>query len=339
MKTDEDKASSKGKRKIELEVLFKTLFPRREVEGLGSEEIKELIIGSYRESIRPSYDPKYSMFKLLSTRRLNTMEAFFSNIDVTGLDNLADESRHVFMPNHVSHTDYVLLWYILNNHWFSNSGEKKKIKPLSIVAGKNLDNPLLNLVGLELHRLGAVWIDRDFLAGKYGRIEASLYGEAFNREVKRLLENLEMSLIAFPEGGRANGKGVMKRTKNGIFNTVAKTADSELKIAPVALDYTGTVEDPFIPIIESSRPKKNILQRASYYGADALAFLSAYTSGRVRQVLGLSPPDRKVRVSFGEPFYLSECVDGSGRISPKLLAERVAGEVSSLHERIRFRQD
>ncbi len=240
---------------------------------------------------------------------------FLKNLKVFGEENLKgiNEKRILYLPNHLSHFDYVIIPYILN---------RNRIRHPAIIAGKNLDHwPANELISEET---GAVFVDRKNIMKRY-------IGERERKKLKRNIEEIvseERDLMIFIEGGRVHKNGeIMKNPKSGYtknyFHEIKRQNKNldDYYAVNIAVNYEPyTIEKPFSDAIRFFKEKFFPL----YFGLDVFAILS--------QPFRAKPI---AHVNFGEPYPLGEFIK---KQDYKGLIDFAAGDVRRLYEEISLEQ-
>lgn len=153
----------------------------------------------------------------------------FNGIDVQGLDQLQQEAKNkrlIFVPNHRSHLDYLLVSFILNRHDMTIP---------HIVAGNNLN---ITGIGHILKSTGAVFMRRTFK-------NQPLYAAAFSAYLHFLLDH-SFPLEVFIEGGRSR-TGKNMPPKIGILSMLMEylleNEERDLHFVPVSIAYERIPEE------------------------------------------------------------------------------------------------
>jgi glycerol-3-phosphate O-acyltransferase len=181
----------------------------------------------------------------------------------------------VYLPNHRSHIDYLLLAYFI----YANG-----LAPLHIAAGANLDFPI---VGPILRRGGAFFLRRSFKG-------EPLYAAVFREYMHTMLEK-GFPIAYFIEGGRSRS-GRTLSPKGGLL---AMTLEScmrghprPLLLVPVYIGYEKLLEGRTLIAELEGAPKKR----------ESLGALAGALKG-LRREYG------NAYMSFGEPFPLEAFLD------------------------------
>ncbi|MDO8462363.1 MAG: 1-acyl-sn-glycerol-3-phosphate acyltransferase [Deltaproteobacteria bacterium] len=220
------------------------------------------------------------------------------HVDEEGLNRIRDRvgtAPVVFIPNHRSHTDYLLLSYIFYH---------RKLPMPYVCAGNNLNFwPL----GSIFRRGGAFFIRRSFEGHK-------LYTAALKAYLKYLMK--EKAFIGlFIEGTRSR-TGKLLRPRMGILSYLLQNyldgdAGSDVYLVPTSLTYETVLE-------EKSYIREQ--EGASKKGENVGSLFKLRKHLRTRT--------GKVYIQFAEPLSLKELVDEIGREDKRKLTEQVALQVT-----------
>lgn len=199
-------------------------------------------------------------------------------LTVTGLARLeaiAKTHTLVYVPNHRSHLDYILISYLLFQHGFHIP---------YIAAGDNLDLPI---VGGMLRRAGAFFIRRSFDGDE-------TYKQVISDYVYDVLQEGH-SLEVFVEGGRSR-PGWMREPRAGFLEIIlaahARGIEKPLAFVPLNINYEKLVEKSSYAIELQSNQKqtetvvglvKNIGRLPRRLGAIRLSFGDVITVPRSEQ--------------------------------------------------------
>jgi glycerol-3-phosphate O-acyltransferase len=210
------------------------------------------------------------------------------------------EGTLLYIPNHRSYADFLLLSYLLF---------RKELLPPHVAAGQNLNIPIF---GTIFKQGGAFFIRRSFRGNP-------LYAEVVKRYIGELLAN-RVSVEFFIEGTRSrNGK--MAPPKFGMLKMVMDSileghVSEKVRIIPVALTYERLTE-------ESSHKRE--LEGGKKVNESALGVLKA---SKV-----LFKKHGRVHVRIGEPILFEDALkqflgEGAHSIDTKKLAvQKIAFEV------------
>ena len=202
----------------------------------------------------------------------------YDGIEVHGLERIVSLGRThtlVYVPCHRSHTDYLLLSYLLF--------ERGLMIP-HIAAGENMNMPFL---GNLLRRGGAFFMRRSF---RDDPIHAALFSE-YLYQVYRRGHCVEF----FPEGGRTR-TGRLLPARIGLLKTtiahVGRGLPRPLALVPVYFGYEKLIEaDSYLDELRGAAKKRESI-------ADILRSLRL-----IRQNFG------RVAVNFGKPLRLVEWLE------------------------------
>jgi glycerol-3-phosphate O-acyltransferase len=194
----------------------------------------------------------------------------------------------IFVPSHKSHVDYLVLNYVLLDHYMHIP---------RIAAGRNL---AFWPMGYIFRKTGAFFIRRSF--------RQSLYVEVFNRYIKVLLEEGH-PIEFFIEGGRSrNGKLVLPKTGflSILLQAHAEGACKDLIFVPASIAYDRILEEKaYIKEIEGGTKEKESLKQI----IGARKFLKRRYG--------------KIYLRFNEPFSLNEYLEKT-KVSPRLVERKLA---------------
>jgi len=194
----------------------------------------------------------------------------------------------LYLPNHLSHFDYILLPFILN---------KNKLPHPAIIAGKNLEVwPTNKLFSRET---GAVFVDRKKIEiGNLAQKKEELRN--IKRNITELVYN-EHDLLVFLDGTRKNPEKVMDSPKERypreyLFQILNQNKNFDEYVGiNLAINYKPhTIEKPFLELVRFFKKKFF----PAYFGIDILAFLT--------QPIRKKPT---AYVNFGEPYPLNEFIE------------------------------
>lgn len=222
-----------------------------------------------------------------------------------------DGKKILYIPNHLSHMDYILLPFILN---------KNNLPHPAIISGSNLNHwPTKKLFSEET---GAIFVDRTKIS-KEKLDEKKVSLEKIKKSVEDVVSEGK-SLMVFIEGGRSyNGKimeGPKERyPKEYLSQILDQNKDkSEYFGVNIAVNYKPhTIEKPFLEAVKFFKNKFFPL----YLGLDILAFLT--------QPLREKP---SAYLNFGEPYPLKEFIEKNNY---KGLVKFIQEDVKRLFEDIK----
>lgn len=139
---------------------------------------------------------------------------------------LSGKKPLVFVPNHRSHTDYLLLSYLFYNH---------RIPLPHVCAGANLSFWPLGAIG---RKSGGFFIRRSYEGNK-------LYAKAVQAYIEELIRD-KMNLEFFIEGGRSR-TGKLLPPKMGILSAITQAflngASEDILLIPTSLSYDSIIEE------------------------------------------------------------------------------------------------
>ncbi|MFH1830708.1 MAG: 1-acyl-sn-glycerol-3-phosphate acyltransferase [Pseudomonadota bacterium] len=195
--------------------------------GKEADNVRELAL-RYAKEIVSDLDYSYVEFfeRVLARTLVKLFESF--NVDKEGLARAKDlfqKGPVIFVPNHKSHADYLILSYVLYHNGMSI--------PL-IAAGKNLSFwPL----GRIFRKCGAFFIRRSFRGNE-------LYKAVLETYLKVLLKEGH-SQEFFIEGGRSR-TGKLKSPRTGMLSMLQKAASKgdvkNMHYVPVSITYDRVIE-------------------------------------------------------------------------------------------------
>ncbi len=158
---------------------------------------------------------------------------------VENIRNIASEYPIIFIPNHKSHMDYLLLSYCM----FKND----LICPL-IAAGDNLN---YFPIGTVFRRAGGFFIKRDFRG-------SLLYPQLFRHYLNYLIRS--RSSIEFYIEGTRTRTGKLLSPKTGLLRLLIQGMreinQKDLYIVPVSIEYDRVIEDSVLVEEDLGIPKK-----------------------------------------------------------------------------------
>ncbi len=217
---------------------------------------------------------------------------------VEDLKRLNRDSALIFLPNHRSYLDPLVLRSALEQHGFP---------PNNVLGGANLALWPLNHVG---QRNGIVFIRREFR-------DDHLYRAVLKRYLAYLIENRK-NLEWYIEGGRTR-TGKLRPPRYGILSYVvdafAEYPEHDVHIVPTSIIYDQQHEVGAISAEETGGAKK----------AESLGWLFDFAKSQSRR-LG------RAHLRFGEPLSLRDAVkltlDDEGNPRPRLAVPKVAFETA-----------
>jgi len=181
----------------------------------------------------------------------------------------------VYLPNHRSHVDYLLLSYLVN---------AQGLAPPHIAAGANLNFPI---VGPLLRRGGAFFLRRSFKG-------EPLYGAVFREYLHSMLAK-GFPIAYFIEGGRSRS-GRTLAPKGGLLGMTVESFMREhprpLLLVPVNFSYEKLLEGRTLVAELEGQPKES----------ESLGAL-------VRVARNLRHEYGSVYANFGEPLSIDQFLD------------------------------
>lgn len=223
-------------------------------------------------------DFSYPVIRALELLLGRLWKVLYDRVDVRGAEALARSAPGtglVYLPNHRSHIDYLLLSYFVN---------AAGLAPPHIAAGANLNFPV---VGPILRRGGAFFLRRSFKG-------EPLYAAVFREYLHEMLA-MGFPIAYFIEGGRSRS-GRMLSPKGGLLGMTIESFMREhsrsLQLVPVYFGYEKLVEGSALTAELEGRPK----QRES-------------VGALVGALHGLKRDYGAVHVRFGTPLALEQFLD------------------------------
>ena len=212
------------------------------------------------------------------------------NVDVGSLRCAREQVRKsveagraiVFLPTHRSHSDYLLMSYVLFAYDMP--------VPL-IAAGDNLAIPI---IGTLFRRSGAFFIRRNVGAST---TELAIAYKGVLKSYIREAVSGACALEFFVQGGRSR-TGQIGRPKLGLLASVV--AIDEVLIVPAAIDYEMPPEGPFYARQLLGEAKKRPESLTSFF-----AEFFRYAVKSIRSKFTLSRYHGGVYIRFAQPFLLS----------------------------------
>jgi glycerol-3-phosphate O-acyltransferase len=219
--------------------------------------------------------------------------------EVTALRDLNTTSGLIFLPNHRSYLDPLVLRWVLEQYGFP---------PNNTLGGANLALWPFSEIG---RRNGIVFIRREFR-------DDHVYRAVLKTYLSYLMEQRH-NLEWYIEGGRTR-TGKLRPPRYGILSYVidafAEHPDSEVHIIPTSVIYDQQHEVSAISAEEAGGTKK----------AESLSWLYNFARSQSRR-LG------RAYLRFGEPLSLGDALklteDAEGNLRPRLAVPKVAFETAN----------
>jgi glycerol-3-phosphate O-acyltransferase len=257
---------------------------------------------AYAREIVPSFSASvYFGFAARAARWLSTR---LYDVRVDGAERLSEihkDATVVFVMNHRSNMDYVLVTYIA-----------AKSSPLAYAVGEWAAVwPLRSLI----RAMGGYFIRRQYRTALYRRVLARYVQMATGAGVAQAV---------FPEGGLSLD-GRMAEAKLGLLSYIIDEFDGtrrDLVFVPVALNYDRVLEDTIL-VAAGKEGKRRF--RGSV--PDAARFMLRYAWRRIR---GRAHRMGSAGVAFGEPLSLSDWRRETGDTAARALADVLMARVQSV---------
>ncbi|MBT8459670.1 MAG: 1-acyl-sn-glycerol-3-phosphate acyltransferase [Boseongicola sp.] len=296
-----------GRQDMIQRVIYDPEVVRAVTEDAESEGVREDVAFErakrYAREIVPSFSATaYFGFAVRVTRWLSNklFDVRLHRIDDEALSAVDQNATLVFVINHRSNFDYVLVTYL--------AGEKSA---LSYAAGEWAQVwPLSRIV----RAMGAYFIRR--------RGHTELYRKVLASYVKKATE-AGVTQAVFPEGGLSRN-GLVGQPKLGILSYIVQgwRADGhDVVFVPVSLNYDRVVEDRVLVAAGRSGTRRF---RAS--APEGIAFTFRYIWRRIR---GRETRFGVAGVTFGKPVSLSDLSHGVSEDSDlvNLLGDRLRADI------------
>ena len=215
------------------------------------------------------------------------------------LEKIDPDAAVIFVINHRSNMDYVLVTYLAANAGALSYavGEWARVWPLSAV----------------IRAMGAYFIRR--------RSRGALYRKVLARYVQMATRG-GVSQAVFPEGGLSLN-GLLAPPRMGLLNYIVEDFDPaarEVIFVPVAINYDRVLEDTILIKADQSGTRRFKPSMLAVFGRVGRHIILLVT----RRFRGFGVAS----VSFGEPLELSKYhVEGSSDLTPaiaKELMQRIA---------------
>lgn len=268
--------------------------------GMSLDHVDETFRGYLREIVSDLNYVSIAFWDFLLTWVFETIYEGL-DIDHAALERLRPHIGArpvVFVPNHRSHTDYLILSYVLHD---------RAIPVPHICAGTNLSFwPL----GAIFRKSGAFFIRRSYEGNK-------LYAAAVQAYVEELLR--EKALVEFFIEGSRSRTGKLLPPKMGILSSVVKgferlaseSAVDDILIVPTSFTYESVLED------------KSYLEEQAGATKKAESFWDLF---RLQKYLRKSRG--KVYIRFGDPISLKEYLPSSEGESEREQIHSLAYEIT-----------
>lgn len=248
---------------------------------------------SYAREIVPSFSASaYFGFAIRAARLLATslFHVKLHRLDEQSLDKIDPDATVVFVMNHRSNFDYVLVTYLAAEQSALSYavGEWARVWPMSRL----------------IRAMGAYFIRR--------KSRNELYRKVLSTYVQRATE-AGVTQAVFPEGGLSR-TGAVGQPKLGILSYVVEgwsPDDNDVVFIPVALNYDRVVEDRIL-VAAHRDPKRRFKASAP----EAIRFTLRYLR---RRLGGAEGRFGVASVVFGLPVSLKEVAEeGESGLVPRL---------------------
>ncbi len=259
----------------------------------------------YAREIVPSFSASaYFGFAIRAARFLSNAlyRVRLGYQDEDGLKAIDTNATVIFVMNHRSNMDYVLVTYLAAERSALSYavGEWARVWPLS---------------GL-IRAMGAYFIRR--------KSRNELYRKVLARYV-RLATDAGVTQAIFPEGGLSQS-GALMRPKLGLLKYIVDDFDPDgrdVVFVPVALNYDRVLEDRIL-VAAAHDPNGRFNARIGVIAGNAVKQVWLRVTGRYHR-FGYAA------VSFGTPLSLKEVVGGAGASDPTVpLARRLSREIGAI---------
>jgi len=256
---------------------------------------------AYAREIVPSFSA--SVYFGFATRAAKWLSTRLYDVKVDGAERLSEihkDATVVFVMNHRSNMDYVLVTYIA-----------AKSSPLAYAVGEWARVwPLRSLI----RAMGGYFIRRQYRTGLYRKVLARYVQMATGAGVAQAV---------FPEGGLSLD-GRMGEAKLGLLTYLIAEFDGtrrDIVFIPVALNYDRVLEDTIL-VTASKEGKRRF--RGSV--PDAARFMLRYAWRRIR---GRAHRMGFAGVAFGEPLSLADWRRDTGDTAARALADALMARVQA----------
>ena len=255
----------------------------------------------YAREIVPSFSASaYFGIAIRLARWLSTklFDVRLHRIDDAALKGVPSDATVVYVMNHRSNFDYVLVTYLSAEHTALSyaAGEWARVWPLSRL----------------VRAMGAYFIRR--------RSRTELYRKVLSTYVQRATE-AGVTQAVFPEGGLSR-TGKIEEAKLGILSYIVdgwRRDGHDVVFVPVSFNYERVVEDRIL-VAANRGPGRRF--RAS--APEAIAFTIRYVWRRLRGRVGRFGI---AAVTFGRPVSLSEHAATAGGNLVQELADRLTDDI------------
>jgi len=283
-----------------------------------------MISERFESDFKDEFSETYAKDSFAFMKRINLEGKYFADKKVKGLENIVNDRQKIYLPNHLSHWDYVATWHLFMEN---------DLKMPRIAAGKNLNFPkFLEKYGLNFRKQGAFFVDRDLL--KKGSHDFKRdYNSALNETFNELLDNGN-DLMIFTEGGRNYGGKVMpeeNHIKKFTYKSLTNGNLRDLDVVPVAIGYDKRIEEKAFSFLSKANGRSNLLKKSLYYGAD----LTAFAVWPLARQLGFNK-DVTCYINFGEPINLKDFEEIPEGRRWSSLRKKVVEDVRRLYSEIEF---
>ena len=256
----------------------------------------------YAREIVPSFSASaYFGFAIRASRWMSTklFTVKLHRIDPKALEQIDPDATVVFVMNHRSNFDYVLVTYLAASQSALSYavGEWARVWPLSRL----------------IRAMGAYFIRR--------RSRNELYRKVLAVYVRRATE-AGVTQAVFPEGGLSRN-GLVGEPKLGILSYIVDGWHAEgrdVVFVPVSLNYDRVVEDRIL--VAADRDPNHRFKASA---PEAIRFTIRYVRRRIQGKVGRFGV---ASVTFGEPVSLAEAAMGGGRLVERL-ARRLTADLRS----------
>ncbi len=254
----------------------------------------------YAREIVPSFSASvYFGFAITAARFLSTSLYRVRMVHQdAGLANVDPKATVVFVMNHRSNMDYVLVTYLAADRSALSYavGEWARVWPLSRL----------------IRAMGAYFIRRKSRNELYRKVLAKYVQQATSAGVTQAV---------FPEGGLSLD-GSLARPKVGILKYIlegAAGAKRDVVFVPIALNYDRVLEDTILLQAQAKGERK-------FRARISVVFVAVLRQIRLR-ITGKFHRFGYAAVSFGEPLTLSHVTEGD--IRPEALSATIMARIAA----------